>query len=124
MSTQPAPPSAPPSLPDVNAQITPYETVQIMLDQTANFSMLAVPVEGYSDKATLTPNNPNDWFGLNGGYGIDLRSNVHRFEAIAQAHSGVMRVSQELGQQTGKFHCLCLITTDDHQWNPKQLPPP
>ncbi|HEY6253582.1 MAG TPA: hypothetical protein VI685_26790 [Candidatus Angelobacter sp.] len=125
MSTQPvSPPSAPPSLPDVNAQITPYDIVQTMLDQTANFSMFAVPVAGYSDKATLSPNNPSDWFGLNGGYGLDLLSNIHRFEAIAQVRSGSVRTSQEVGQQTGKFHSLCLFTTDDFKWNPKQVPPP
>ena len=124
MSTQPAPPSAPPSLPDVNAQITPYETVQIMLDQTANFSMFAVPVGGYSDEATLTPNNPNDWFGLNGGYGIDLLSNLHRFETIAQVRSGKVKAPQEVGQETGSYHCLCLFSPDDFKWNTKQVPPP
>lgn len=123
MSTQPVPPSAP-SLPDVNAQITPYDTVQIMLDQTANFSMFAVPAAGYSDKATLTPNNPNDWFGLNGGYGLDLLSDLHRFEAIVQARPDSVRTSQEVGQQTGKFHCLCLFAPDDFKWNTKQVPPP
>lgn len=120
MSTQ----AAPPSLPDVNAQITPYDTVQIMLDQTANFSMFAVPVAGYSDKATLTPNNPNDWFGLNGGYGLDLLSNLHRFESVAQIRSGQIKIPQEVGQETGKFHALCLFSYDDFPWDPKQSPPP
>jgi hypothetical protein len=113
-----------PSLPDVNAETYPYDLVQTLLDQTANFSMFAVPEAGYADKATLTPNNPNDWFGLNGGYGFDVLSNLHRFEAIAQVRSGGIRVSQEVGQRTGTFHCLCLFSPDDYKWNPRQVPPP
>src|SRR6476619_1154043 len=102
MSTQPA---SPPALPDVNAQTYPYDMVQAMLDQTANFSMFAVPVSGYDDKATLTPGNPSDWFGLHGGYGLHLMSDLHRFEVLVDARSSGVRASQEVGQATGKFHC-------------------
>jgi hypothetical protein len=112
------------SLPDVNAEIYPYDMVQTMLDQTANFSMFAVPVAGYEDRASLAPGNPNDWFGLNGGYGLDLLSDVHRFEATAQVRSGGVRVAQEVGQATGRFHSLCLFSPADFQWNPRQTPPP
>lgn len=121
---RPANQASAPSLPDVNAQITPYDMVQTMLDQTANFSMFAVPVAGYDDKATLTPDNPTDWFGLNGGYGLDLLGDVHRFEAGAAVHSGGVRVSQSMGQPTGRFHCLCLFSPQDSKWNPRQTPPP
>jgi hypothetical protein len=116
-------PSAP-SLPDVNAQITPYDQVQAMLDQTANFSMFAVPDSSYENEASLTPQNPNDWFGLNGGYGLDLLSDLHRFEAIIDVRGGSVRTSQEVGQRTGKFHCLCLFSPNDFKWNPHQTPPP
>src|SRR5262245_51525123 len=125
MTTQSvSPPAGASSLPDVNAQINPYDMVQAMLDQTANFSMFAVPVAGYEEKATLTPGNPNDWFGLNGGYGLDLLSDLRRFEAIVDARSSGVRASQEVGQATGKFHCLCLFTTSDFKWNTRQTPPP
>jgi len=121
MSTQPA---SPPALPDVNAQTYPYDMVQTMLDQTANFSMFAVPVSGYDDKATLTPGNPTDWFGLHGGYGLDLMSDLHRFEALVDARSSGVRASQEVGQATGTFHCLLLFSPPDFKWNTRQAPPP
>src|SRR5947209_7933995 len=123
-SPPPASRSSASALPDVNAQIYPYDMVQAMLDQTANFSMFAVPVEGYDDKATLTPGHPNDWFGLNGGYGLDLLSVVHRFEAIAEIRAGGVRASQEVGQPTGEFRCLCLFSPNDFKWNTRQPPPP
>lgn len=120
------PPSPAPagSLPDVNAQIYPYDMVQTMLDQTANFSMFATPVPGFQEKATLTPGNPNDWFGLNGGYGIDIRSDLHRFEAIASVHPGNVRIDQQVGQTTGQLRSLWLFSPPDYQWNPSQTPPP
>lgn len=130
MSTQsvspPSPAGQPPasSLPDVNAQIYPYDLVQAMLDQTGNFSMFAVPVSGYDEKATLTPGNPSDWFGLNGGYGLDLLSEMRRFEAIVDVRPAAVRASQEVGQNTGQFHCLCLFTGMDFKWNTRQTPPP
>lgn len=130
MSTKPISPSpaagqpSPPSLPDVNAQIYPYDMVQAMLDQTANFSMFAVPVEDYDERATLTPGTSNDWFGLNGGYGLDLLSDLHRFEAIVNVRPGAVRTSQDVGQSTGHFHCLCLFSPNNFKWNPSQTPPP
>src|SRR5713226_603084 len=72
------------SLQDVNAQTYPYDLVQSLLDQTANFSMFTVPDSCHADRATLTPGDPNDWYGLNGGYGLDLLSTLHRFESTVQ----------------------------------------
>jgi len=126
-SVSPPSPSGQPSassLPDVNAQIYPFDMVLAMLDETANFSMFAIPVSGYDEKASLTPANPSDWFGLSGGYGIDLLSELHRFEAIVDARSDGVRASQAVGQSTGKFHCLCLFSPADFKWNTRQTPPP
>jgi hypothetical protein len=121
----PSPPGQAPaaSLPDVNAETYPYDMVQTMLDQTANFSMFAVPVAGYEDKASLEPANPSDWFGLNGGYGLDLLSDLHRFEATTQVRSGGLKVSQAVGQVTGRFHALCLFSPNDSPWSIQQNPP-
>jgi hypothetical protein len=128
MNTQSVSPSAgrpqAPSLPDVNAEVTPFEMVLAMLDQTANFSMFAVPVAGHEDEATLTPGNSGDWFGLNGGYGIDLLSDLRRFEAIVETSASGVSASQQAGQTTGRFHCQCLFTTPDFKWNVHQAPPP
>jgi hypothetical protein len=118
--------SNPPSLPDVNKEIYPFEMVQHWLDQTANFSMFAAPDKSYEAKATLTPGNPSDWFGLNGGYGIDFASSLHRLDATVNLNprtSGV-KVSQAVGETTGRLHCRCFFTTPDFKWAPKQSPPP
>jgi hypothetical protein len=112
------------SLPDVNAQTYPYDLVQEMLDQTADFSMFAVPAPGYLDHASLNSGDTGDWFNLNGGYGLDLLSELHRFESIARISGSALKVSQRVGNATGKFHALCLFSPPDFRWNPRQTPPP
>ena len=79
VDSRPAPPS---SLPDVNAETYPYEVVQYLLDQTADFNLFATPDPQYAETATLTPGNPDDWFGLNGGYGLAISSVLHRFNSL------------------------------------------
>lgn len=119
------PTSANPSLPDVNAQTYPYDLVQGLLDDTANFSMFAAPVAGYLDRASLNSAEASDWFNLNGGYGLDLLSTIHRFESTVKVASGrEFKVSQAIGCETGKFHCLCLFSFQEFGWSPKQTPPP
>jgi hypothetical protein len=134
MATQTIPPptsmtqsgATPPSLPDVNKQIYPYPMVQHWLDQTANFSMFAVPDTNYENSATLIPGNPGDWFGFNGGYGIDFVSSLHRLDAtvkISGRKSG-LKVSQAVGEQTGRMHCRCFFSPSSFQWSPKGFSPP
>ena len=112
------------SLPDVNAQIYPYDTVQKLLDQTANFSMFAVPVPGYVKRASLNAADSGDWFNLHGGYGLDWLSVVHRFESMVDISGRTVKVSQSVGDATGNFHCLCLFSPPDFRWDPRQVPPP
>jgi len=118
--------SNPPGLPDVNAEIYPYEMVQHWLDETANFSMFAKPDRAYEPSATLTPGNASDWFGLNGGYGIDFLSTLHRLDATAELSSRTagVKVAQAIGEATGQLHCRGYFTTSDFQWAPDQFPPP
>lgn len=113
------------SLPDVNAQTYPYDLVQTLLDETANFSMLAVPDPDYARHATLAPGDPTDWYGLNGGYGLDLLSELHRFESTAQVKRDEgLKVTESVGGVTGKLHCLCIFSPPDFGWQPTQAPPP
>jgi hypothetical protein len=115
-----------PSLPDVNAETYPYEMVQYLLDQTANFHMFAIPDAKYAENATLTPDDPRDWYGLNGGYGLDIRSVLHRFDSIVQLATIDMgpRVAQAVGESTGTFHCRWLLSPNDFNWAPGRYPPP
>ncbi len=120
------PSSSATGLPDVNKEIYPYEMVQHWLDETANFSMFAKPDTKYEGSATLTPGKPDDWFGLNGGYGIDFVSSLHRLDATVKLceHNSGVKVSQAVGETTGRLHCRCFFTPSDFQWAPKQFPPP
>lgn len=118
--------SASSSLPDVNAETYPYDYVQYLLDQSADFSLFAVPDPHYAETATLTPHDPQDFFGLNGGYGLALRSVLHRFDSLAHtsdAETG-LKVEQAVGESAGTFRCLCLFGAGDSAWTPGKNPPP
>jgi hypothetical protein len=112
------------ALPDVNAETYPYERVQYLLDETANFNIFAVPENSYAEKATLTPDSPHDFFGLNGGYGLDMCSALLRLETTVQTspNKKTLRVAQSVGDAVGKLHCRCLFTSANTPWAPHQYP--
>jgi hypothetical protein len=119
--------SAPsPTLPDVNFEIYPFDTVQYLLDQVTHLNMFAIPDPAYAETALLTPDDPSDWFGLNGGYGLALCSALHRFDSTVQPgmSSAGPRVTQAVGEAAGMFKCRWLISPDDFAWAPGQYPPP
>jgi hypothetical protein len=119
--------SAPsPALPDVNLETYPFDLVQHLLDQVTHLSMFAIPDPAYAETATLTPHEPDDWFGLNGGYGLAIRSTLHRFDSTvhpAMSSTGP-RVDQAVGEATGIFSCRWLLSPDDFEWSPGTYPPP
>lgn len=107
--------AAAPPLPDVNHEIHPFGVVQHLLDQTADFVLIAVPDPGYSERATLTPAHPQDFFGINGGYGVAFRSHLHTFDSRIDPTSH--RVEQRTGKAVGTLTCRCLFGPDDLQWD-------
>jgi len=112
-------------LPDVNAEIFPYDVVQHLLDQTADISLFAVPEPGYAETASLLPSDPNDWFGLNGGFGITFRSRLHRFRSFIQPPTPeCLAVAQAIGEVDGRLECRCLLGDANLQWNPSSNPDP
>jgi hypothetical protein len=115
-----------PALPDVNAETYPYEYVQHLLDQTANLSLYAIPDPSYRDQAGITPYNPGDFFGINGGYGIDLRSVLHRFDSstFPSTLSRSVEVEQTIGENVGVLRGRCMFGPDDLGWTPGHEPPP
>jgi hypothetical protein len=115
-----------PTLPDVNAETYPFDLVAHALDQTADFSLLATPVESHAASATLTPDNPDDFFGINGGYGIDLLCDLHELDAVVTQPTPEMgiRVVQRIGDASGSFQCRCLFGPEELAWAPSQNPPP
>ena len=122
----PSQPSTSPDvpLPDLNHQIYPYDLVQSILDQTANFSMFALPDPQHQPDATLTPQTPDDWYGLNGGYGLDLRSSVHRFESVVRVGGEEFKAAQAIGERTGTMRSRWFFSPNDHKWSPGKSPAP
>ena len=109
-----APMAAAPA-PDVNAETYPYELVQYLLDQVANFVLLAVPDPRHGESATLTPGDPRDFFGINGGYGLDIASLLHRFEAeVAPAQAGASG-----GVQVNQIQQLFLLARTNGKKSPE-----
>jgi hypothetical protein len=111
------------ALPDVNAQTYPFDLVQHLLDQTTSFSAFAVPDAGYRER-TLTPDHPEDYFGINGGYGIDVRSGLHHFDAtILTGRSEPFAVSQKVGEEAGSLRCRLLFGPLGFPWAASGEPP-
>ena len=112
-------------LPDVNAETYPFEKVQYLLDEVANFNIFALPSADYRGARTLTPDNPQDFFGLNGGYGLAIHNDLHRFDAnirIASGETG-LRVNQIVGESQGKLSGGWFFSPPDYKWNPDEMPP-
>lgn len=114
------------TLPDVNSETYPYELVQSLLDQTANFSLFAAPEPGYAQKTTLSSADPNDFFGLNGGYGLAIGCNLHRFDATLRLAGGRrgLAVQQAVGEPEGRLRCRWMLGPEDLPWAPGGEPPP
>ena len=114
--------STAPALPDVNHEIHPFPVVQHLLDQTADFCLFAVPEETAASRLSLTPSKPDDFFGINGGYGIAFRSSLHAFNSQTRPGSGT--VDQITGGRIGKVTGTCLFGPDDLRWSPDREPNP
>ena len=113
-------------LPDVNAETYPFERVQHWLDETANFNLYAVPERTRRETATVTPANPADWFGLNGGYGIDIKSSLHQLETPIDLNRSEesWRCRWSVGEEVGIFRARCLFGSEELHWAPGMEPPP
>lgn len=113
------------TLPDVNSETYPYELVQSLLDQTANFSLFAAPEPGYAQKASVWPADPGDFFGLNGGFGLAIGCNLHRFDATARLAGGKrgLVVQQAVGEPEGRLRCRWMLGPEDLPWAPGGEPP-
>jgi formylglycine-generating enzyme required for sulfatase activity len=116
----------PQALSDVNTETYPFPVVQQALDQVAYFSIYAVPDPSYHSHASLTPDNRDDWFGLNGGFGVDIRSLLHRFDSVVECHSGseAVRVRQTVGESAGYYWGRWLFASGEAPWQPGSYPPP
>lgn len=112
-----------PSLPDVNDETHPFARVQGLLDDVAQLNLFARPAPRRDDPApTLTPYAPEDYFGIQGGYGLVVDSNLHRFETRIEPGT-TPRVGHSIGWPEGSFHSRWLTSTEALEWSPGTEPP-
>jgi hypothetical protein len=118
-------PASQPQLPDVNAETYPFEKVQYLLDEVANFNIFALPSVAHREKRTLTPDNQQDWFGFNGGYGLEIYNELHRFNSnirVGSIETG-LSVRQVVGESVGSLHGCWFFCPNDYKWNTSEMPP-
>lgn len=116
--------AAAPALPDVNALSHPFPVVQHNLDRAAWLNLYASPVPGHPDDAWLVQDR-EDFFGIDGGYGIDVASRLHRFDShLPPTPGGRIQVSQSVGRQIGELRGRVLFGPEDLPWAPGREPPP
>jgi hypothetical protein len=107
---------------EINHPITPYLVVQNLLDETADFSLYAEPDGGYTQQGTLTPGHPEDFFGINGGYGMDFVCRLHGFDARAPIVRNAVQPRTHAGASVGTLRSRLYFTSDPAGWNPGQIP--
>jgi hypothetical protein len=115
----PAPPPAA-SLPDINAETYPFETVQRVVDQAAWFNLFSLPRTGGSDVGVPLPGRPGN------GIGFWIDEVLHRFEVALPSpsrESGV-RVVQSVGEAVASFRSRWMIVPPDFRALPDREPPP
>jgi hypothetical protein len=106
-----------PSLPDINAETYPFETVQQLLDRAAFLNLLSMPAPECSHIAVG---------GAGGVFGLRISEVLHRFEVSVQPptlQSG-LRAMNRVGEPVGRFFHRWMIIPDDFQALPHLEPPP
>lgn len=122
--TQTAPETVAPAPPDVNIQTHPFDYVTALLEETTYLNALAVAAP--QPEATLTPGDPSDYFGIQGGYGIALGSELRHVESAVigpQLDTG-LSLNQSVGRAFGRLVGRWFFAPEDHPWTPGVEPPP
>jgi hypothetical protein len=112
---------------DLNAETYPYEIVQHLLDQTATFTLYAKPLPRLFETATIL-RDPDDFFGINGGYGLSLGCSLHAFESTTLVRDvRTVSVDQTVGCPVGEFRSVLrfgpAVGDDIRRWAPATEPP-
>jgi hypothetical protein len=115
---QGGPGSAPPSLPDLNAETYPFKVVQYLIDQGAFINTYAMP-DNDRQNSVVTGNS-------GGVLGMELNANLHRFGVnvhLPETDSGV-RASNAVGRAIGRCRHRWLVIPDDFSASPGRDPSP
>jgi hypothetical protein len=114
-----APSTVAPSMPDINAETYPFETVQKLLDEAAFFNLFSMPdpecthaVSGFS--------------GRSGGFvGLRVGEILHRFDITVRPPAAEMglRAVNQIGEPLGRFDHRWMLVPDDFIALPDVEPP-
>lgn len=106
-------------LPDVNAETYPFDLVQKYLDRAAFLNMFAVPDGNHTKR--VNSSEPSDWFHINGGYGLDLKCTLHRFDSWFNHQ---FSIQQTIGEPIGCLRTKLLFGPQSTEWSPSAEPSP
>jgi hypothetical protein len=109
------------ALPDINSQTYPFDVVLYQLHKAADFDIFATP-----DPYPVNTDTPDDAFGVSGGFALNIRCQLRRFESVAQdpTKENGLRVAQATGESAGTFNCRLMVSADDFKWSPGREPSP
>lgn len=106
-----------PSLPDMNAETYPFETVQYLLDQAAYFNLFSVPDKTGCEPIVVSGANL---------YGFEVNEKLFRFRVNLQsaASDECLKWDNLIGETVGSCRQQWLIMPDDFIAVPDRPPPP
>jgi hypothetical protein len=108
-----------PSLPDINAETYPFETVQHLLDEAAYFNLFSVPDPQCSSALSGSAGQPGSVIGF------QISEILHRFEVSVRPpnlQTG-LSASNVMGESLGRFEHHWMIIPDDFDALPDREPP-
>jgi hypothetical protein len=118
--TDAAAPAPSTSLPDINAETYPFETVQYLLDEAAYFNLFSVPDAQCSTVAIGTDNHSAEVVGF------QISEVLHRFEISMRPPT--LRIglvaTHVMGEPLGRFDHRWMMIPDDFEALPDNEPPP
>ena len=108
------------SLPDINAETYPFDTVQHLLDQAAYLNLFSVP-DRQSSPVAITSTERSG-----GVIGIRVSEVLHRFEVdvLPPTLEAGLRATNVRGEAIAKFNHRWIIIPDDFRALPDREPPP
>ncbi|MEQ1825190.1 MAG: hypothetical protein ABL921_04565 [Pirellula sp.] len=107
------------SLPDVNAETYPFEVVKQCLDRAAFMNLYAVPGSQHSRR--INAEVPDDWFHINGGYGLECSSKLRNFDSTLDK-SGCLK--QRVEEEVGNLRMRLQFGPESVIWQPGREPEP
>jgi hypothetical protein len=109
------------SLPDINAEINPFETVLQMLNRSADLELFL-----NAGQKQPTATDPNEPFTATGAFGINIDGDLHPFVSTFQlsTKSGRPGVVQAVGESVGNLRGRWMVCPDNCPWTPGRDPNP